>query len=308
MTQIAVLEEFSLFLLIADKSFIAYHLDIVCPVSGLPPRNDSLTKAPQKLSGNREVGFFATGRMKERTLVFYKKREGLSSTFKVRRATSVCVSRISDHISQVLEPVFHKATEKKPRFSRKGTTEFFREFDEFYIPAECFGINVFRSYLANSTARGFEVLNLEKKQPYSVPDLKQPHVASIAARLSSQKPLGMFRLNDTEFLLCYDECAVYVNKHGDVSRSVVMEYLDKARGAAIYGPYVLLFDTDFIEIRNAENGRLRQVIPGRDIKCLDDAQTGSSAGQRTIKITLQHPEMERTQLVLELILNEGQRD
>jgi len=80
-----VLEEFSLFLLIADKSLIAYHLDVVCPVGGAPAANDSASarRAPQKLSGSRDVGFFATGKMKDRTLVIYKKREGLSSTFKV---------------------------------------------------------------------------------------------------------------------------------------------------------------------------------------------------------------------------------
>lgn len=70
-------------LLISDKSLIAYHLDAVCPVGGTPPSNDSTRRAPQKLSGARDVGFFATGKMKDRTLVFYKKREGLSSTFKV---------------------------------------------------------------------------------------------------------------------------------------------------------------------------------------------------------------------------------
>ena len=70
-------------LLISDKSLIAYHLDAVCPVGGGAPTNDSARKAPQKLSGARDVGFFATGKMKDRTLVFYKKREGLSSTFKV---------------------------------------------------------------------------------------------------------------------------------------------------------------------------------------------------------------------------------
>jgi len=70
-------------LLISDKSLIAYHLDAVCPVGGATPTNDSARKAPQKLSGARDVGFFATGKMKDRTLVFYKKREGLSSTFKV---------------------------------------------------------------------------------------------------------------------------------------------------------------------------------------------------------------------------------
>jgi CNH domain len=82
-TQIAVIEDFSLFVLISDKSLIAYHLDLVCPTGGVPPANDSMRRAPQKLSGSRDVGFFNTGRMKDRTLVFYKKRDGIHSTFKV---------------------------------------------------------------------------------------------------------------------------------------------------------------------------------------------------------------------------------
>lgn len=204
--------------------------------------------------------------------------------------------------------MFQKATEKKSRFSRKGTTDFFRDYDEFYIPTECFGINLFHSSLAISTARGFEVLTLDKKQGLGIPDLKAQHVASIAARLAGQRPLGMFRLNETEFLLCYEECAVYVDKHGDVNRVLIMEFVGKATSAAMYGPYILLFDADFVEVRNAENGRLKQVISGRDIKCLDDARGGTAASGngRTVKITMQHPEAERIQLVVELLLNEGQ--
>jgi hypothetical protein len=86
-TQISVFEEFNLLLVIADKSLIAYHLDVVCPVGGIhsqTSQHDSARRAAQKLSGSREVGFFAVGRMKDRTLVFYKKRDGISSTFKVR--------------------------------------------------------------------------------------------------------------------------------------------------------------------------------------------------------------------------------
>lgn len=83
-TQIAVFEEFNLFLLISDRSLIAYHLDAVCPASRVSSQSQaSARRAPQKLSGNREVGFFAAGRMKDRYLVLYKKRDGLSSTFKV---------------------------------------------------------------------------------------------------------------------------------------------------------------------------------------------------------------------------------
>ncbi|KAF2279587.1 uncharacterized protein EI97DRAFT_492149 [Westerdykella ornata] len=294
-TQLAVLEQFSLMLLISDKSLIAYHLDAVCPANGGPAgSSDSHRRAPQKLSGARDVGFFATGVMKERTLVFYKKREGLSSTFKV------------------LEPVYQKSTEKKSRWLKSGRTEFFREYDEFYIPADCYSINLFHSSLAISTAKGFEVLTLDKKQPWSVPDLKAPHVATIASRLAGQDPLGMFRLSDQEFLLCYEECAVYVNKHGDISRSVIMEFVGKAKSAALYGPYVLLFDPDFVEIRNAQNGRLRQVIAGREVKCLDDGGGGAGAGgagmKRTVKLCLQHPGVEKCQIVVELVLNEGLKE
>ena len=209
---------------------------------------------------------------------------------------------------KVLEPVYQKSSGEKSRFARTGITELFREYDGFYTPAECYGMNLFHTYISLSTSKGFEVLTLDKKQPTSIPDLKQSHVSSIASRLAEQNPLGMFRLSDQEFLLCYNECAVYVNKHGDISRSVIMSFVGKARSAAFYGPYVLLFDQDFLEIRNAQNGRLRQVISGRDIKCLDDGQNGSSAGQRTIKICMQHPEQERSQLLLELLLNEGQAD
>lgn len=274
--QIAVLEEFNLFLVLADKSLVAYHLDAVVQPAGSQANSSSKQKTPQRLSGNKDVGFFATGRMKDRVLVFYKKREGLSSTFKV------------------LEPIVQKCTEKKSRFSRKGTTEFFRDFDEFYIPTDCYGINIFHSSLAIQTSKGIEVMTLDKKQPWSVPELRADHLDNVAARLQSQKPLGMFRLSDIEFLLCYEECAVYVNKHGDVSRSVIMEFVGKANTVAMYGPYVLVFDQDFVEVRNAQNGRLRQVINGRDVKCLDDAMYGGSAGGngRTVKVGLAHPEVD----------------
>ncbi|EAW12643.1 putative Rho guanyl nucleotide exchange factor [Aspergillus clavatus NRRL 1] len=326
-TQIAVFEEFNLFLLIADRSLVAYHLDVVCPASGMNSQTtkDSARRAPQKLSGNREVGFFAAGHMKDRTLVMYKKRDGLSSTFKV------------------LEPVLQKSATSRSRLfqSRRSQTEFFREYDEFYIPAESYGINMFHSSLAIATQRGIEVLTLDKKQTWSVPDFRseapeaQAQLSSIAHRISSLRPLGMFRLSDSEFLVAYTDCAVYVNKHGDVSRSVILEFVGRAHSACLYGKFLILFNEDFVEVRNAMNGRLRQVIPGHGVVCLDDGSTlpGSGANAvptnagtaanlasglangvalassgHTVKICMQHPEYERSQLVLELLENEGQKD
>ncbi|KAJ5958682.1 uncharacterized protein N7479_005832 [Penicillium vulpinum] len=329
-TQVAVFEDFNLLLLIADRSLIAYHLDVVCPANGKTQSSqDSARRAPQKLSGNREVGFFAAGRLKDRYLVLYKKREGLSSTFKV------------------LEPVLQKSSTNKSRmFSRRSQTEFFRDYDEFYIPAETYRINMFHSSLAISTQKGIEVLTLDKKLSWSVPDFSTNDtqdaadtLQSIANRISGLKPLGMFRLSESEFLVAYQQCAVYVNKHGDVSRSVVMEFVGSAHTACLYGKFLILFNEDFVEVRNAMNGRLRQVIPGRNVVCIDDgskvpgsldgnahASTGGSTSLasgfsgttngspaptgmgNTVKICMQHPEYERSQIVLELIENEGQKD
>ncbi|KAL4924273.1 putative Rho guanyl nucleotide exchange factor [Aspergillus undulatus] len=326
-TQIAVLEEFNLFLLIADKSLIAYHLDVVCPASGVPVQasNDSARRAPQKLSGNREVGFFAAGHMKDRTLVMYKKRDGLSSTYKI------------------LEPVLQKSATSRSRFfsSRRSQTEFFREYDEFYIPAESYGLNLFHSSLAISTQKGIEILTLDKKQTWSVPEFRteaqeaQQHLLDIARRITGLRPLGMFRLSDAEFLVTYTECAVYVNQHGDVSRSVVLEFVGRAHSACLYGKFLILFNDDFVEVRNAMNGRLRQVIHGHNVVCLDDGSrlpgsgansiptstgdtvnlsSGTSNGAslasqgRTVKICMQHPNHPRNLIVLELIENEGSKD
>ena len=76
-TQIDILEDFSICLIIADKALIAYHLDVIVPVSNFPaPSQDSPRRAPQKLSGARDVGFFATARMKDRNISILQKARG----------------------------------------------------------------------------------------------------------------------------------------------------------------------------------------------------------------------------------------
>ncbi|KAG5664747.1 hypothetical protein KAF25_008481 [Fusarium avenaceum] len=316
-TQIAVLEEFSVCVLIADKNLISYPMDVIAPVSDFSaPLNDNPRRAPQRLA--KDVTYFATAKMKDRMLLFYKRKEGLHTSFKV------------------LEPIFQKSTEKKSRLfgGRKtggGSAETFRDFDEFFFPTECYSLSLFQTYIAVATAKGVEMLTLDKKQPMSIPDLKAPAIANIAGRIRDQKPLGMFRLNENEFIVTYEDCAVYVDKHGDVSRTLIMEYTGKqkkARGATMYGQYLLLFNEDYVEVRNAENGRLRQIIAGRDVRVLDlgvrgptgkstlntqshsngynqASSAGSEGSKGTVKIAMSHPELPGRQIVLEMLLNDG---
>lgn len=289
-----MLEEFNLILLIADKSLIAYHLDVVIPATGDPLPNDSTRQAPQKLSGARDISFFVTGRMKDRLLIFYKKRDGLNSVFKI------------------LEPILQRSTERKSSrlilsSLHRGHTESFREYDDFSLPSDAQALSLFSASLAVATSRGFEILNLDKKTPWPVPDLRAPHVATIATRLSAIDSLVMYKLSEAEFLAVYEDCAVYLNKHGDINRSVVMEFVGRAKAAVLVQGFLVLFDSDFVEVRDTTNGRLKQIIAGRDIRLLDDGRGSGTGAAGSVKFALQHPEQERSQLVVELVREDGER-
>jgi hypothetical protein len=341
-TQLAVLEDFNLLVLIADKSLIAYQLDAVCPIGGaMPVGQYSAKRPPQKLSGQKDIAFFSVGRMKDRTLIFYKKKEGIQSIFKI------------------LEPILARSSTAAIRSSAltrtsttrlHGATETFREYDEFKLEHDCTDISLFTSSIAVATTRGFDVLNLDKKTPFSIPDLTASHTSAIAKRLDGVAPLGMFRLSSStqaeatsggarmhsysgsinafsqstagmsnghasqpsdtsaEFILVYEECAIYVNKHGEISRGVHMEFVGKAKAAALVQGFLVLFDNDFVEVRDAQTGRLKQIIVGREVRCLDDARGGAgivnaSGEARTVKVAMQHPSNEKYQIVVELVLS-----
>jgi CNH domain len=114
-TQIDVMEEYGVFLVLANKELMAYYLNSVIPEHPARPGHHSVTvqRQPQKLSGNASVGFFATGKLKERMLVLYKKRSGINAVFKA------------------MEPVVGNADSiRRTLFSsRRGRSEFFHDFD-----------------------------------------------------------------------------------------------------------------------------------------------------------------------------------
>ncbi len=118
----------------------------------------------------------------------------------------------------------------------------------------------------------------------------------------------MFRLSDDEFLFVFNEVAIYVNKHGDISREVVMEFLGSATQACLVDElYLVLIDANggFVEVRNAMNGRLRQIISGRNSRLVVDG-VNSTGGN--IMIGMRHPNDEKYQLILEMVVNPGMKE
>lgn len=130
----------------------------------------------------------------------------------------------------------------------------------------------------------------------TIPQKDDPRLEKLAKRCESCKALGMFRSSNDEFLLCYDgtaspissswlsviltytlEFGLYVDRHGDPSRQMgTIEWEGTAEHVAWHPPYVLLFDSRFIEIRHVETGRLAQIIPGNEMRCIWDGRNTTS--------------------------------
>ena len=145
----------------------------------------------------------------------------------------------------------------------------------------------------------------------------------LAHRLDGTRALGMFRISDKEFLLCYDgisqhlpsdflECAIFVDKHGDVSRSKIINWHGKARATQfIEGKYVVVFDTSFIEIWQFDGNfddagvTLVQIIPGRDVRMIGKEEKKGDLGfgpgtevYDRVYAAMGHPEKPDRQIVV----------
>ncbi|KAJ3569204.1 hypothetical protein NP233_g5203 [Leucocoprinus birnbaumii] len=258
----AMLEEFGIFLVLADKSLFAYHIEALVPSSPhLAQQN-----VPQKLNGNRDVHFFSVGTLHGRTLIVFAKKN-------------------SESIFRVLEPVGDKINErvKAPvglgsRLGFRSTkSEWFRVYRDFFLPSESYDLIFLKARIAILCAKGFEIMDLNDFNSVTIPQREDPRLSHLAKRCESCRPMGMFRSSDDEFLLCYDEFGVYVDKHGDPSRAAgTIEWEGTAERVALHHPYILLFDSRFIEVRHIETGRLAQIIPGNDIRCIWDGRGVSS--------------------------------
>ncbi|KAG8896511.1 hypothetical protein FRB99_008857 [Tulasnella sp. 403] len=223
-------------------------------------------RTPQKLNGTKDVQFFSVGTLNGRTLIIYMKKKGLDSVFRV------------------LEPVIGKITEKAKNpgtFGRSffggSRSEWFRVYRDFFLPSESFDLVFLKAKIAILCTKGFEIMDLTNFNSVTIPQKDDPRLSGLAKRLESCRPMGMFRSNENEFLLCYDEFGLYVDRHGDPNRASggIIEWEGTAERVAFHPPYVVIFDSRFIEIRNIEKGQLVQIIRGTDIRCLWDGRSAA---------------------------------
>ncbi|KAL1915675.1 uncharacterized protein VTP21DRAFT_6434 [Calcarisporiella thermophila] len=242
-SQIEILEEARIVLVLADKNLYSYSID------ALDPNTDQNVASKKGRRIGTHISFFKAGVCLDRTLICIVKTNTLSSTIKT------------------LEPHYQPASKTKKFLRRNNDT--LRVYKEFYIPTESTSIHFLKTKLCVGCIKGFEIVDLETLNTQGLLD---PSDASLdfVLRRENVRPVAIYRVRTGEFLLCYNEFAFFVDKVGRRARP---DWLITWEGSpttfAFCYPYVLAFEPSFIEVRNVISGEREQVIQGAGLRCLN---------------------------------------
>jgi hypothetical protein len=146
--------------------------------------------------------------------------------------------------------------------------EVLKPYKEFYIPMESNSVHFLRSKLCVGGAKGFEIVSLETLETQSLLDQADTSL-DFVARKENVKPIYIER-NTSEFLLCYNDFAFYVNKNGWRARNEWKILWEGSPNAfATWGEkYILAFEPEFIEIRQSDYGGLVCIQTHKNLRFL----------------------------------------
>ncbi|KAF5361828.1 hypothetical protein D9756_002262 [Leucocoprinus leucothites] len=244
-SQVDVLEEYQLLIVLSERQVITFPLDALDPrdpMAGL--------KRAKRISSH--TSFFKAGFCLGRVLVCIVKSSQLSSTFKA-------LEPIDQNVRGRSKPTFRKLLQ--------GGNDTLKPFREFYIPVESTSIHYLKTKMCVGCSRGFEIVDLETLETQGLLDPEDETLEFVRKR-ENLRPMALYRIQN-KFLLCYDEFAFYVNKSGQRARSEFMVFWEgQPTGFALHEPYILAFEPNFVEIRHIETGYLAQVIQGSNLRLL----------------------------------------
>ena len=242
-TQVDILEEYQLLLILANRNLISFQLN------ALDPNEPMTTKKGKKIQNH--CSYFRAGICLGRHLVACVKSSALSTTIKV------------------FEPNDAMSKAKK----QKGLGKMFnaggdelKPFKEFYIPTESTSVHFLKSKLCVACPRGFEVVSLETLETQSLLDQADTSL-DFVARKENVKPIHIERLNG-EFLLNYSEFSFFVNRNGWSARPEWrLDWEGAPQSFALSYPWILAFEPNFIELRHIENLTVH-IVPHKNLRML----------------------------------------
>ncbi|OZJ06270.1 hypothetical protein BZG36_00791 [Bifiguratus adelaidae] len=241
-TQMEVIEENHLFLVLENKVLWAYPIDALI--------SSQFANTRQKIKDS--INYFNVGVCNNKTLIVPMKKRNTMSTFKAYEPVCGDVRDVLKHSNNA-----------KTMFGNRATKEWVKVYKEFYVGADSTSVQFLRARIVVVCVKGFEIVNLENlSMNIGIPDLVKPEFAFVVRKGENIRPLAMFRIHD-KFLLCYDEFAFFVDSRGGLLRDKNrIEWEGVPESVALYYPYVVAFDKEFVEVRHVETTleELRQTL------------------------------------------------
>ncbi|KAL9103191.1 MAG: hypothetical protein Q9163_001757 [Psora crenata] len=276
-TQVDVLEEYQLLLVLATKSLLSYPLEVLDAHDNQSP----ILKRPKKIQNH--ANFFKAGVCMGRHLVCSAKMSGISTTIKVfepsdtisKNKKKPAIGRMFQGNQDALKPFKVGLNLQAPsttisldatHFRYVATITLTRDLKEFYVPAESTSVDFLRSKLCVACSRGFEVVSLETLETQPLLDHADTSLDFVTRK--DVVPISIERLNG-EFLLHYNEYSFFVNRNGWRARpDWRIDWEGKPNTFALSHPYLLAFEPNFIEIRHLETSALVHIITAKNIRML----------------------------------------
>lgn len=277
-SSIIVLQDFNKFIVHHESYLLSYSLDLLARVAMYQAPASSLDASLEKIAGgDGTVLFCSAGRIKQRMIIVY----ALKSFFQITvHALEAC------NLSEL---------RRTPSRGSQNAILSFRPFGEaLYVPKDAYSVIPLAKTIAISTEKGIVIADPTDtvRQVVSVvPDFSgaasNTDMADLKTRCEDAKPLGLIRAESGEILMVYDTLGCYITKHGVPSRkNGFIRWETKATSFAHRGSHVLLFSSEFIEIRSLSTGRLDQVIEGNDIRLLLHTNMKSHSVDDTLLVAM----------------------
>ncbi|EIE85697.1 hypothetical protein RO3G_10407 [Rhizopus delemar RA 99-880] len=179
-SQIDILEDLEIMLVLADKVLYSCCLDILL--------NDESSQQVSSLTSTQQESI-----KQERRLVCYVKYNAMTSTIRV------------------LEPKANTQDAKKKK-TNKSTSIFMKAdaantfclFKDLYIPGEATSIQFFKNVICVGSAKGFQMVDIGSAGVQSVLDPNDENHHFLKQR-EALRPMSMFKHPNGNILLCYNE-------------------------------------------------------------------------------------------------------
>ncbi|KAK7062516.1 Rho guanine nucleotide exchange factor [Paramarasmius palmivorus] len=246
--QCAVIEELDLLLVLAENTLFGYKIRDLWDSSTSPD-------LPRYKLRNTSVQYFRLGTITGGPVVIVMGRKGPENSF------------------TILRPVAEN-------IGRKSHGDWFTavNINNFSVGTDSSGLDIIgKSVCAVAIRTGFELVDLDdpSSKRRNLPTLDDSvRSISIAKRMEACNKLRVFELElpKNELLLCFDHFGIFTDPDGLPSRgdASIVEWEGNAEKAVLHFPFILLFSTGFVEVRDVCNGSLTQVIARDEVQCISD--------------------------------------